>query len=69
MDKKSLTISKNTFRLISGATTIISTAAVALISLFNVPNAALINGIIVASAGFIDEICTLFIENNPEQTA
>ena len=57
-------MSKKTFQIISGITTIIGTAAVSIVNLLNTPKAALISGIIVALTGCIDEICTLFINDD-----
>jgi len=56
----------STFRIISGVTTALATAGVAIVNLSEVSNAALISGIIVAVAGCVDEICTLFIKNKKD---
>lgn len=53
---------QSTFRIISGITTIVGGAAVAIVTALNVPNAAIINAIAVAVVGAVDEICTLFIK-------
>ena len=62
-------MSKKTFQIISGITTIVGTAAVSIVGLFQFPKAALISGIIVAVTGCIDEICTLFINDETEKKA
>lgn len=56
----------STFRIISGVTTALATAGVAIVNLSEIPNAALVSGIIVAIAGCVDEVCTLFIKNKKD---
>lgn len=53
---------KSTFRIISGITTIVATAAVTIVTVLVPQNSAVISGIVVAVAGAIDEVCTLFIK-------
>ena len=59
-------MSKKTFRIISGITTAVATAAVTIINLLQLPSGALISGITVAVAGLVDEVCTLFINDGSE---
>jgi len=61
-------MSKKTFQIISGITTAVATAAVAILNIpaLGVPHAALWSGIIVAVSGCIDEICSLFIKELPD---
>lgn len=60
-------MSKITFRIISGITTIIGGAGVAIVTALNVPNTAVINTIVVTVVGAIDELCTLFIKENTDE--
>lgn len=56
-------MSKSIFSIISGITTILGGTGVTIVTALNVPNAAVINAIIMAVAGAIDEICVMFIKN------
>lgn len=64
-------MSKKTFQIISGVTTALATAAVSILNIpaLGVPNAALWSGIVVAVAGCIDEVCSLFIKELPDTTS
>lgn len=55
-------MNKKAFRIISGITTILASTGVAIVTALDVPNAAVINSIVVVVAGAIDEICTLLMK-------
>lgn len=56
-------MSIKTFRIISGITTAVSVAACTIVKILNTPKSTLVCGIIVAVAGLVDEVCTLFIND------
>lgn len=59
-------MSKVTFRIISGITTIVAGAAVTIVTAIGCPNASIVNACIIATAGAIDEVCSLFIKELPD---
>ena len=61
-------MSKKTFRIISGITTAVAAAGVTIANLLGVSNGPVVSGVIVALAGCVDEICTLFIESDKQPT-
>lgn len=57
-------MSKKVFRIISGVTTAVAAAGVAIANIVAPGNGAVASGIIVVVAGCVDEICTLFIKES-----
>lgn len=59
-------MSMKTLRIVSGITTAVAAAAVSIVTLLGVPNQAAVTGIIVAVAGAVDEVCSLFVKESSE---
>lgn len=60
-------MSKKTFAIVSGIVGAVQTAAVAVITSFEVPHAAQINSAIVIVGTAIIEVCTLFVKQEDSQ--
>lgn len=60
-------MSKKTFAIVSGIVGAVQTAAVAIITSFDIPYAAEINSAIVVVGTCIIEVCTIFAKTEPEK--